>query len=257
MVFFAAGQFRIEQGTDSGRPYVYAVSAKLGPTARRRAMRSLRRTDDVLSWLAKRLGEYPFASTGGVVVGVPAAYALEDATRPVYPSSQLSGGGAVPLLVHELSHQWFGDDVALRRWRDVWLNEGFATYAEWWYAEQHGGVTVSQRLDRIYGSTPIDSGFWDVRVSDPGPAQMWNRAVYVRGALTLAALRNRIGDAGLATLLRRWVAEHGEENGDGHGTGEQLRSLAEEVSGEDLDGFFQHWLDDVTKPAATTENGLG
>jgi aminopeptidase N len=159
----------------------------------------------------------------------------------------------VPLLVHELAHQWFGDDVALRLWKDVWLNEGFATYAEWWYAEEHGGPTVATRLADAYASKPADSSFWDVQVSDPGTAQMWSNPVYVRGAMTLAALRNRIGDTDFAEVLRRWVGDHA---GD-HGTGEELRALAQSVSGEYLDGFFQHWLDDTSKPAATAENGLG
>jgi aminopeptidase N len=253
MVFFAAGQFQLDQGTVDGRPYVYAVSTRLGAEDQRTALDRLRGTAGIVDWLESGLGPYPFGEIGGVVPGAGLPYALEDATRPVYPWSSLSEGEAVVFLVHELAHQWFGDAVALTRWRDVWLNEGFATYAEWWYAEEHGGASVDDELTDRYRSTPDGSAFWQVVVSDPGPARMWSPAVYVRGGMTLAALRNRIGDADFAELLRTWVARHT----GGHGTGGQLRALAEEISGEDLDGFFSHWLDDTAKPAATTENGLG
>jgi aminopeptidase N len=165
----------------------------------------------------------------------------------------VSGSSWRSLLVHEQAHQWFGNDVGLRRWRDIWLNEGFATYTEWWYAEEHGGRSVADQLTRMYDAFPAGSTFWKVQVSDPGPARMWSNAVYVRGAMTLAALRARIGDEDFTGLLRDWVAV----NRGGHGTGAELRALAEEVSGEELDTFFQHWLDDRAKPAATQENGLG
>ncbi len=253
LAFFAAGQFRIRSGTTDGRPHVYAVSERLSDQDRRTALKRLRMTDEIEGWLTGALGGPPFGETGGVVAGIPIGYALETATRPVYPWSDRSPGGWRGLMVHELAHQWFGDDVAVRRWRDVWLNEGFATYTEWWHAEEHGGVSVAQHLQNTYDSLPADDGFWDVRISDPGPAQMWSNPVYVRGAMTLAALRNRIGEADFAAFVEQWLGRHAQ----GHGTGAELRALAEEMSGEDLAGFFQHWLDEPSKPADTSENGLG
>ena len=258
MAFFAAGQFRLDDGVlldaDGGtRSYAYAVSRSLGPGEQRAAMRRLRMTGGVVDWLEDELGEYPYGQVGGLITGIPAGYALETATRPVYPWSATRGPGWETLLVHEQAHQWFGNDVAVERWRDIWLNEGFATYVEWWYGEEHGGATVAERLRQRYEATPSTDPFWEVRISDPGPARMFSTSVYVRGAMTLAALRARIGDADFASVLEQWLARHR----DGHGTGTAFRSLAEEVSGEDLDGFFQHWLDDTTKPASTGENGLG
>jgi aminopeptidase N len=253
MAFFAAGQFRLDRGTVDGRPFAYAVSTRLKRDAQRTAMRRLRLTGDLVRWLEGELGTYPFGEIGGVIPAVPSGYALETATRPVYPWFKGKRKVWVPLLVHELAHQWFGDDVALRRWRDVWLNEGFATYVEWWYAAQHGGPGVARHLRKTYRSIPADRKFWTVRVGDPGPELMWNNPVYVRGAMTLAALRNRIGSHEFSTVLEQWLARHHR----GHGTGAQFRALAEEVSGEDLAGFFEHWLHDTVKPKATVENGLG
>ena len=82
---------------------------------------------------------------------------------------------------------------------------------------------------------------------------MFSSIIYVRGAMTLAALRNRVGDRHASTTIARtWV----ERNAGGHGTDAEFRALAEEISGEDLDGFFTQWLDDTDRPARTEENGL-
>jgi aminopeptidase N len=142
--------------------------------------------------------------------------------------------------------------VGLRRWRDVWLHEGFATYAEWWYAEAHGGRPVAERLEKEYAARPDSSAFWDVQVSDPGVDDMFGSATYLRGAMTLAALRQRIGAAVMDGLLRGWVTRHSGETV----TGRTFRAYAQRVSGEDLDGFFTAWLDDPVKPPATAGNGL-
>jgi aminopeptidase N len=253
MAFFAAGQYRLERGTAEGRRYVYAVSERLNRAEQRTAMHRLRMTDDLVAWLQSVLGDYPFDEIGGVIPGVPAGYALEDATRPVYPWYPGTRAYWARLMVHELAHQWFGDDVAVRRWQDVWLNEGFATYMEWWYGETHGGRTVAEHLHDEYGSIPAGEGFWQVKVSDPGPDRMWSNPVYLRGAMMLAALRTRIGDYDFTELLHQWLAAHHQD----HGTGAEFRTLADQVSGEDLAGFFQHWLDDTSKPEATADNGLG
>lgn len=252
LAFFAAGDFRMEYGEVAGRTHVYAVSTRLGIQARRKAMRQLRTSQGIVTWLEGAFGDYPYAQTGGVVTALESGYALETATRPVYPWYDDTDANAALLIVHELAHQWFGDDISLRRWRDIWLNEGFATYAEWLYAEEHGGDTVAESLDKTYGAIAANRPFWDVRIGDPGPDAMFAGAVYVRGAMTLAALANRIGEADFAALLSQWVERHA----GGHVTGQAFRQLAEEVSGEELDGFFQHWLDDPVKPARTGENGL-
>ncbi len=249
LAFFAAGGFEVRSGKADGRPYTYAVSKRLSPSARDDAFTMLERTPGVVAWLEKQFGPYPYGAIGGVVTGLHAGYALETATRPVYP---FVGSDGTILVVHENAHQWFGDDVSVCRWSDVWLNEGFATYAEWLWAEDHGGRSVGKTLRQEYDARGAADSFWDVQVSDPTPADMWDRNVYDRGGMTLAALRHRIGKADLRTLLRTWA----DRQGGGHGTDAELRALAEQVSGEDLDGFFHHWLDDKAKPAETVENGL-
>jgi aminopeptidase N len=252
LAFFAAGQFRVERAREDGRPALYAVSEGLASGAQAEALRLVRRTPAVVRWLEREFGPYPFSTIGGVVVAAPLSYLLETQTRPAYPYIGGPTAGNVSLVVHEQAHQWFGNHVAVRRWKDIWLNEGWATYAEWLYAEEHGGRAVANQLRDVYDAWSPSATFWRLRISDPGPRRMFADEVYVRGAMTLAALRNRVGADVLTEIGRAWV----RRNGGGHGTDAGFRALAEQISGEDLEGFFRHWLDDTSKPAETEENGL-
>jgi aminopeptidase N len=250
LAFFAAGDFAVARGRADGRPWLVAVSQHLPAGWRRDSMTMLRRTPQVVRWLESELGDYPFGTTGGLVTSLNPGFALENQTRPTYPP--LTPGDTY-LLVHELAHQWFGDDVAVRSWRDIWLNEGFATYLEKRYDETHGGQSAATWLRNRYDALGGGSSFWSLPVADPGPGHLFDAAVYLRGAMTLQALRHRIGGAEFRTLLRTWVRVHAR----GNGSTAQFRALAEQVSGEDLTGFFDAWLVSTTKPADIVANGLG
>ncbi|AJR18561.1 M1 family peptidase [Pimelobacter simplex] len=249
LAFFAAGDFVVEKGRSAaGIPFYNAVSKQLPAGQRAQSVRMLRRTAGMTDWLQRRLGTYPFASTGGLVTGLDVGFALENQTRPTY------GSWIYPsVMVHELAHQWFGDSVAVRRWRDIWLNEGFASYLEVDYAAAHGGPSVESWLADRWRTTCATDSFWRLDIADPGAARVFDDAVYDRGAMVIAALRNRIGAADLTTLLRTWVRDHR----GGNATVEQFVALAESVSGESLDAFFRAWLSSGRAPAGTADNGLG
>ena len=249
LAFFAAGDFRIDRGTDRGRPWLVAASKALPRRALKSSMRQLRRTPQIVRALEDDLGAYPFSVTGGLVTSLSPGFALENQTRPTYPALN---GGSTSLLVHELAHQWFGDDVAIDQWRDIWLNEGFATFMEQRYTETHGGRSARAWLERVHAGIPPQDDLWKVSVHDPGRGKIFDFAVYYRGAMTLQALRNRIGDDAFWTLLRTWL----DTRSGGNGSSEQFEALAEQVSGQELDGFFQAWLRERTKPAKTAANGL-
>jgi aminopeptidase N len=141
------------------------------------------------------------------------------------------------VIAHELSHQWFGDSVTPARWSDIWLNEGFATYAEWiWGARQSGGVTVRHQFDSRYAQKSGE--LWNVAPAAPGRRAMFGRSVYERGAMTLQALRQEVGDPKFFAILRSWASEHRYSNA----TTPQFIALAERVAGKPLGAFFQAWL---------------
>jgi aminopeptidase N len=226
--------------TPAGVPMLTAVDPRLDAEARGRGVARLtaRVTDD---W-ARSFGRYPFSSTGAIVDDVPdIGFSLETQTRPLY--------GFAPdevTLSHELAHEWFGDSVSVRTWRDIWLNEGFATFGSWLWAEHTGGASTIHAARHAYRSIPAADPFWHQSVADPGRDTMFSQAVYYRGAMTLAALRQRIGDQDFFTLLRTWTRTHRY----GNATTGEFQALAQHLSGERLDHFFRVWLWDKTRPPA-------
>jgi aminopeptidase N len=196
----------------------------------------------IIDFFAKLYGPYPFSSGGGVVDHAPeVGYSLESQTRVQY--------GVTPdasTVVHEISHQWFGDDVSLTVWPDIWLNEGFATFSEWIYDERQGGPTAQQQFDTAYARDAADP-LWAHPPADlGGPEVLFTSPPYGRGAMTLQALRTKIGDATFFALLREWCAR----NRYGNVTTADFVALAEELSGRQLDTFFDVWLYRPGKPAS-------
>ena len=258
LAFFAAGRYAVAQGELDGRPWLVAVSKALPTASQQVALRLMKRTPELLQWLESVIGPYPFSVTGGLTTSLPVGFALENQTRPTYPFMG-EGAGAVSTVVHELAHQWFGDSVAVEKWRDIWLNEGFASFFEAYYDETHGGQSGDAWLRSQY-ARPGSDDFWHHQVADPCPdnqdcvSSIFAGFVYERGAMALQALRNVIDDDDtFLSLLGQWAADRA----DGNGNTAQFQALAEEVSGLDLDGFFDAWVHSTTKPADTAANGLG
>jgi aminopeptidase N len=251
LAFVAVGPFRVEQGVYHGRPWYDAVSTDYPEQVQDDALRLLRRTPHMVEWLEQQFGPYPFDTTGGVVVWGYRGFALENQSRPTYPFLG-TGTDARLTQLHELAHQWFGDDVSVRRWRDIWLNEGFATWAEWRFTETHGGISAQRQLLRAYRGRPASGAFWRLHVAAPGTRRMFDEPVYLRGAMTLQALRHRVGPATFRLLLRTWVKDHAGRSG----STSQFEALARQVSGQHLGGFFDRWLHSGVKPAHTKANGL-
>ncbi|MFH9090222.1 MULTISPECIES: M1 family metallopeptidase [unclassified Streptomyces] len=186
-------------------------------------------------------GPYPFEETGAIVDDMPqAGFSLEVQSKPAYSAVRNES-----TIVHELAHQWFGDSVSVAQWKDIWLNEGFATYAQWLWAEHQGTRSAHDSFLAGYDSRPADSAFWQIKVADPQRDTMFASAVYQRGAMTLQVLRERIGDTAFFKLLPAWTKLHRYGNAD---TADFIR-LAERVSGQQLDDLFDTWLFTTGKPA--------
>ena len=200
----------------------------------------VQQTYNIVLSLSAMFGPYPFWITGGIVDNARfVGYALETQTKPLYP-----GPPDTALVVHELAHQWYGDSVTPTVWRDIWLSEGFATYAEWLYAERNGGSSAHQRFNSLYARSAADA-YWQVRPGDPGAVNLFHPAVYSRGAMTLHALRTTVGGRVFFYILQAWATDHRY----GHGTTEQFIALAERLSNRQLDDLFQRWLYQPGKPA--------
>jgi aminopeptidase N len=226
--------------TSSGLPVIIGVDPRLAAAS----TPSLDRIGEMLDWEIEQFGRYPFESVGAVVVDAPdVGYALETQTRPVFTAEVDDA-----TLVHELAHQWFGNSVSLASWPEMWLNEGFATYVEWMWLEREGGPSPAEVADEAYASLPADDPFWTIAPGPstlPDPTELFGGPVYLRGAMTLEALRTEIGDDAFFRLLRRWA----QTNRDGTVSTAQFVSFAEKATDRDLQTMFDTWLSTPAKPA--------
>lgn len=162
----------------------------------------------MMKLFVKLFGPYPLSAGYTVVVtDDPLEIPLEAQGISVFGSNHCDGHrGSERLIAHELAHQWFGNSVTARRWRDIWLHEGFACYAEWLWSEHSGGPTASELAGLYHQRLAVAPQ--NLLLADPGPREMFDDRVYKRGALTLHALRGIIGDEKFFALLRDWTQRH-------------------------------------------------
>jgi aminopeptidase N len=329
LVTFHAGRLDVEERSGPhGIPIRLAFAESVG--SGQRSM--FDKLPEMIAYFESVFGPYPFESAGGTIVGAPILFALETQTLPTFGEIPLVGNipltgdeleGQESIVAHELAHQWFGDAVSVLRWQDIWLNEGFATYAQFLWTEHTKGVVARNReiarlyafhaalnpfqdpeqlavLDakavidgyravgqRFFGSRiddrfvsryleglgvasvdelkdiPAQAGLDQLaalgvpeavfpgpapRTGDPGPANLFSPfMVYERGALTLHALRLRVGDEAFFGILHTWSARFH----DGNASTEDFILLCEEISGQELQDFFDAWLYQPALPSLT------
>jgi len=242
LAMVAIGDYKVLRTKKGGLQSVVAFGSSL-KASRKTLQAHDRKTRAVLKWQSGLFGPYPFTSTGGIVAELGVGYSLETQARPVYDWSTPNRIPPDDLIVHELAHQWFGDSVTPARWKDIWLNEGFATYAEWLWHERSGKRTAERSFRDAYSAGP-DADVWKGVLGDPGRDHIFDNLVYQRGAMAVHALRKELGDDVFFRLIRGWLDTHRGRNV----STADFHAYAEKFSGVQLDGLFRKWVYTAGKP---------
>lgn len=227
----------VTTSTADGKPIV-SVFAPTGDTAKYKTL--AQDTARIVQVLSKHFGPYPFSAAGGIYTGQDLSFALETATRPVY-----ANWVDTDTIVHELTHQWFGDDVVIQRWSDICLNECFASYGPWlWYQDTAKADLDAEWVSEMADATS-DPSFWSSPLVDMGPGQEFT-SVYSRGPLAVHALRKEMGESAFAAFLRGWPAAHADRAVSWGDFVDYINKMA----GRDLTPFINAWFSGTTVPAA-------
>jgi aminopeptidase N len=237
------GEFDIETSqTENGVPIRNYYSTKLDEEFRK----PFERQAEMLTYFSDIFGPYPFEVYGVLVVDTEFGAALENQTMSLFSMDMIDPNhleGSREVITHELAHQWFGDSVSLADWRDIWLNESFATYAQGlWIEHTKGREALDEWIKKLYTFVLKNRA----KMSPPGepPAdRLFNAGVYDWGALCLHALRLEVGDEQFFEILKTYQKRFQ----GGNARTADFIAVAEEVSRKELSAFFNGWLysDDI------------
>lgn len=201
------------------------------------APRFERKLPEALRVLSRHWGRYPAPQAGGIFVSGKVPFSLETFTRPIYTE-----GAGVQTIVHENAHQWWGDNVSVKRWRDVCFNECLASYSQWLW-DAHQGVALDDRYRRDVSRD--GDYFLDLPLYDAGAGHEFDSGVYYKGTYFVHALRNKVGDRRFFVAMNQIQSEHAGGNMSMLG----LRDALERKTGVALTSFWREWVLETGRPS--------
>lgn len=188
---------------------------------------------DMLNTFELLFGEYPFSKEKYAVAEFLWNFgAMENQTITGIGYNFISGRNfARDILVHELAHHWWGNAVGPKSWKDIWLNEGFASYSEALYAEYRFGKSAVQSVMRSKFSENFQGALYN-------PSNLFSETIYDKGAWVLHMLRNELGDSMFFNSLRKYY----ETYKYGSASVEDFKLICENEYGKNLSKFFDDWV---------------
>lgn len=211
-----------------------AVSYYAFPYYKADAEYDWRRTPEMINLFSSLFGEYPFVEEGyGMSMFGWSNGAMEHQTISSMGYNTVTGTRVFEKIVaHELAHQWFGDAVTPKTWKDIWLNEGFATYGEaLWIEKLQGKEGLTKFMNKI------DNNFFYGTLYAP-EANLFGPISYDKGAWVLHMLRGVAGDTTFFNILKEYYKEFKYKNASTY----DFKNVCERVYGKSLDWFFKAWV---------------
>ncbi|GAA0211503.1 M1 family metallopeptidase [Corynebacterium riegelii] len=194
---------------------------------------------EMLDFFETCFGPYPYEHYTAIVHDETLEIPLEAAGQSIFGRNHTRGNER--LIAHELAHQWFGNSLGIAQWDDIWLNEGFACYAEWLWADAQGSMLIDASVNHHYAKLPTPT----VTLANPGPRHMFDDWVYKRGAITLHALRAAMGDEAFFSGVRSYVAKSTHGIVEPFDLKNALKAAAPSV---DIAGIMDAWLNHTELP---------
>ncbi|WP_084206591.1 M1 family metallopeptidase [Segniliparus rugosus] len=238
----------------AGQPVVVALNPDQPDYVRAAADRY----PEVMAFLQEKLGPYPHSGAGGIFIDPGPGNqnfggALETQTRPTYVSNWKDVDGEISVIVHENAHEWYGDSVSVRQWRDICLNECFASYLQWMWEEAKEGQDLDQKYRDRVRERWDDEDYWGHLLTDMCDGKeecdagdvMNGQGVYDKGQLALHALRRLIGDKAFGEILRGWPVRHSF----GNASWTEFEQYVQQATRKDLGAFFHAWFHSGDRPA--------
>ncbi|WP_132434878.1 DUF5018 domain-containing protein, partial [Natronoflexus pectinivorans] len=208
------------------------------------AQNAMDKMHEIMDAFIHYFGDYPFADEKFGMTQVALSWAIENQTNPIIGGF---GENWTDIIIHETSHMWFGASITNQTWQHVWLNEGFATYAEALFKEFSSGFNIEEYHTRMRAMEKRFNDFPSLYLSnDSNYDYIFEEIYYEKGAWLLHMLRGQLGDELFFDCIKSYAQNPNFRYG--HATTEDFRDHCQAISGKDLTTFFQQWVYDFAFP---------
>ncbi len=257
LIMIAVGEFAVVADKWNGKVVDYYVEPKFEKYARN----IFPHTPEMLQFFSDKLGvPYPWQKYSQVVVRDYVSGAMENTTAVIFGEFMqgtdrelIDNRQNETIVAHEMFHHWFGDYVTCESWSNLTLNEGFANYSEYlWLEQKHGRDEADfHRLQELNGY--MQSAAQDmhplIHYSYENKEDMFDAHSYNKGGLVLHMLRNYVGDEAFFIALQTYLKKNAFTDVEAA----ELRLAFEDVTGEDLNWFFNQWFFEQGQPTLNVE----
>lgn len=250
VMVFGAARFATQTAGDI---YGIPISSWVYPQDREKGFYDYALAVTITDWFINHVGPFPFAKLANVQSKTQFG-GMENASAIFYSENSVKGDrSAEALIAHEIAHQWFGNSASEANWHHVWLSEGFATYFTNLYMEhQYGKEELRKRVQEQRRSVLNYAKEKRVPIVNPAIEQymeLLNANSYQKGGWVLHMLRKKVGDETFWKAMRTYYQRYTLSNA----YTADLKEVVEQISGVDLDPFFNQWVMQAGQPELDVE----